>query len=410
MARVLFSPANKILRKARTIANDCEKAKAKYRKMSNEELSGMTNIFIEKISKGYSLDDIIVDAFCTARETVFRVHGMFAFPVQIMGAAIVHFGDFAELYTGEGKTLVCVIAAYLNALQKKGVHIVTVNEYLAQRDAQFCRESLNPLFISVGCNLAQMPAGKKKEQFMCDITYTTNSELGFDYLRDNMVRRFEDKTMRELNFAIVDEGDSILIDEARTPLIISGQPKTNIALYIQVDKFAKILLPEDYKIDHESNSINLTDTGVVKAQTFFGIDNLFLISNSDLYHKIKNALMANYVFQHGVEYIVKEGEILLVDQFTGRILEGRSYNAGLQQAIQAKEYVKLEPENITVATITYQSLFRLYNKLSGLSGTAFTESDEFLKTYNMVVVKVPTNKTIVRKDLNDYVFSNKVSK
>jgi preprotein translocase subunit SecA len=298
----------------------------------------------------------------------------------------------------------------LNALLKKGVHVVSVNEYLVERDARFCAECLNPLNITVGYNLASFDAGTKKEMFACDITYTTNSELGFDYLRDNMVRNYEDKVIRGLTYAICDEGDSILIDEARTPLIISGQPKQNVSMYIEVDRFAKTLVKEDYKRDYETNSISLSDTGVIKAQNYFKFDNIYNIENSDIVHKIKNALMANYVFQAEVEYIVREDEILLIDQFTGRIMEGRSYNAGLQQAIQAKEYVKIEPENVIVATITYQSLFRLYKKLSACSGTAFTESEEFLKTYNMVVVNVPTNKPIVRKDLNDFVFDNKYSK
>jgi preprotein translocase subunit SecA len=314
------------------------------------------------------------------------------------------------MYTGEGKTLTIVIVSYLNALLKKGVHIVTVNEYLVQRDAKFCAEALNPLNITVGYNIASLEADQKRNMFACDITYTTNAELGFDYLRDNMVRRYEDKVVRELYFAIVDEGDSILIDEARTPLIISGQPKVDVSMYAAVDAFVKKLIPEDYKIDQESKSITLTDTGVVKANEHYKVKNLFAIENSELVHKIKNALMANYVFQVGVEYIVKDNEIFLVDQFTGRILEGRSYSAGLQQAIQAKEYVKIEPENVTVATITYQSFFRLYRKLAGVSGTAATEAEEFLKIYNMVVVPVPTNKPVIRKDYNDYIFANKISK
>jgi preprotein translocase subunit SecA len=246
--------------------------------------------------------------------------------------------------------------------------------------------------------------------FNCDITYTTNSELGFDYLRDNMVRRYEDKVMRGLNFAIVDEADSILIDEARTPLIISGQPKRDVSMYIEVDKFVKTLKPADYKSDPETNSIMLTDSGIKKAEEHYKLRNLYDIENSDLVHKIKNALMANYIFENGVEYIVRDEKIALVDQFTGRILEGRSYNAGLHQAIQAKELVKIEPENVIVATITYQSFFRLYRKLSGVSGTAATEAEEFMKIYNMVVVPIPTNRTVVRKDMNDFVFNNKASK
>jgi preprotein translocase subunit SecA len=306
--------------------------------------------------------------------------------------------------------LVCVLAAYVDALSKRGLHIVSVNEYLVQRDAKFCAECLNPLGITVGYNLSSFDSDTKRKMYAMDITYTTNSELGFDYLRDNMVRAYSEKVIRELNFAICDEGDSILIDEARTPLIISGQPKQNISLYVDADRFVKMLNSNDYKRDHEANSIVLTDSGVEKAQSHFRLQNFYNIENSELVHKIKNSLMANFVFQSGVEYVVREDEILLVDQFTGRIMEGRSYNAGLQQAIQAKENVKIEPENITVATITYQSFFRLYSKLSGCSGTAFTESEEFMKIYNMLVVNIPTNKPIARKDQTDYVFSNKVSK
>jgi preprotein translocase subunit SecA len=406
----IFAPYRKLLKQAKIIANKVEALKDEYRNLSNEALSKKTEYFISLINKGQSLDSFIEEAFATVRETVYRVHGIFAYHVQLIGACILHFGDFAELYTGEGKTLVCVIAAYLNALLKKGVHIVTVNEYLAQRDAKFCAECLNPLGITVGYNLASFDANTKRKMYNCDITYTTNSELGFDYLRDNMVHNIEDKTIRGLHYAIVDEGDSVLIDEARTPLIISGQPKRDTSSYALADKFAKTLTPDDYKSDPETNSIFLNESGVAKAEKYFNLKNYHSIDNSDLIHKIRNALMANYIFKLGVQYIVREDEILLVDQFTGRILEGRSYNAGLQQAIQAKEYVKIEPENITVATITYQSFFRLYKKLSGCSGTAFTEDEEFMKIYNMIVVPVPTNKPIVRKDHNDYVFDNKPTK
>jgi preprotein translocase subunit SecA len=378
--------------------------------MGNDELSGMTDIFLQRIANGESLDTMMPEVFATARETIYRVHKLFAYKTQLIGAAVVHYGDFAELYTGEGKTLVCVITAYLNSLLKKGVHIVTVNEYLAQRDAKFCAECLNPLKITVGYNISSLNVEQKRKMFACDITYTTNSELGFDYLRDNMVKRYEDKVIRELNFAIIDEGDSILIDEARTPLIISGQPKQDIANYIEADKFVKTLVESDYKIDPESNSAALTEDGISKAQKHFKIKNIFDIEYSDLFHKIKNSLVANFVFMNEVEYIIRDEKIVLIDHFTGRILEGRSYNAGLQQAIQAKEYVKIEPENVIVATITYQSFFRLYKKLAGLSGTAFTESEEFLKIYNMVVVKIPTYKPVIRKDLMDYVFNNKTSK
>jgi preprotein translocase subunit SecA len=406
----IFAPYRRLLKRARKIANQTEALKDKYRKMSNHDLSSMTNHFLSELKNGKTLDDIMPEAFAVAREACYRVHKIFAYKVQIVGAAIVQFGDFAEMYTGEGKTLTLVIVSYLNALLKQGVHIVTVNEYLVQRDAKFCAQALNPLNITVGYNIASLSQEQKRSMFACDITYTTNSELGFDYLRDNMVSNFEDKVIRNLNFAIVDEGDSILIDEARTPLIISGQPKRDVSMYIEVDHFVKSLKPEDYKTDPETNSITLTNEGIKKAESRYRLKNLYAIENSDLIHKIKNALMANYVFELGVEYIVRDDKILLVDQFTGRILEGRSYNAGLHQAIQAKEYVKIEPENVVVATITYQSFFRLYRKLAGVSGTAMTEAEEFIKIYNMIVVPIPTNKPNIRKDHNDYVFANKISK
>lgn len=406
----IFAPRKRILKKAKLLATKVESYIDHFRKMPNQQLSNMTNVFIKRLEKGETLDDILPEAFAVAREAIYRVTGMFAFKVQIIGAIVAHQGDFAEMYTGEGKTLTVVIVSYLNALSKQGVHVITVNEYLVERDARFCAQCLNPLGITVGYNLASFRSDEKKKMYACDITYTTNSELGFDYLRDNMVRKYEEKVIRGLNFAIIDEADSVLIDEARTPLIISGQPKKDVSMYVEVDEFVKTLSKNDYKIEPESNSISLTDSGVVKANEHYHIKNLFDFANSELLHKIKNAMTANFVFQNGVEYVVKENKILLVDHFTGRILEGRSYNAGLQQAIQAKEYVKIEPENVTVATITYQSFFRLYKKICGLSGTALTEEEEFLKIYNMVVVPIPTNKPVIRKDLNDYVFSNKPSK
>ena len=406
----IFSPSRKVLKKARKLADHIDSMGPEFRRKSNAELSAMTPYLIDKLKKGHSLDDILPEAFATIREAIYRVHGLYAFKVQLIGAIVAHEGDFAEMYTGEGKTLVIVLVAYLNALLKRGVHIVTVNEYLVQRDAQFCAQCVNPLGLTVGYNLADFEANEKRKMFACDITYTTNSELGFDYLRDNMVQRYEDKVIRDLNFAIIDEADSVLIDEARTPLIISGQPKEDVSGYIEADKFVRTLKPEDYKVDMETHTINLTQTGVFKAQERFKVANIFNFGNSDLYHKIKNALMANFVFREGVEYIVREDKIALVDQSTGRIMEGRSYNAGLHQAIQAKEMVEIEPENVTVATITYQSFFRLYKKLAGVSGTAATEAEEFLKIYNMLVVTIPTNRPVIRKDNNDFIFANKVSK
>lgn len=405
-----ISPRRRLLWKANRIAKQIDLLKPVYRKMTNEELSNQTNIFLDQLKAGKTLEDILPNAFAVAREAIYRVHGLFAFHVQIIGAIIANNGDFVEMYTGEGKTLTVVIVAYLNALSKKGVHIVTVNEYLVKRDAQFCAQCLNPLGITVGYNLTSMDQNEKRKMFSFDITYTTNAELGFDYLRDNMVTDYNQKVLRELHYAIIDEADSILIDESRTPLIISGQPKHDQFFYLSIDKCVKTLSKEDYMIDRESQTISLTESGVDKVQKNLKIKKLYIFENSELIHKIKNSLIANYLFEYGVQYIVKDNKIKLIDHFTGRILEGRSYNAGLQQAIQAKENLPIDPENNIVATITYQSFFRLYHKLSGFSGTALTAAEELLNNYNMVVVPIPTNKKIIRKDLNDYIFETKAAK
>jgi len=406
----IFTPRGRELRAAYKIAKQVDDLKEKYRQMSNEELSSRTDFFLSELKRGISIDELLPEAMATARESIFRVHGLYAFMVQIVGAIVIHKGNLAEMYTGEGKTLTIVLCAYVNALLKKGVHVVTVNEYLVQRDAEWCAQALNPLGITVGYNISDMESETKQHMFACDITYTTNSELGFDYLRDNMVKEYSEKVIRGLHMAIIDEVDSVLIDESRTPLIISGQPKQDVSLYIEVDTFTKTLTEKDYVIDYETNTIALTNEGVEKAQKYFKVKNLYNIENSDLVHKIRNALMANFVFRYGVEYIVRDNKILLVDHFTGRILEGRSYNAGLHQAIQAKEMVKIEPENVIIATITYQAFFRLYEKLSGVTGTALTEAEEFIKIYNMIVVPVPTNKKVIRKDLQDYIFETKTAK
>ncbi|MDE5841393.1 MAG: preprotein translocase subunit SecA, partial [Malacoplasma sp.] len=399
---------SKILVKAKLIAQQVENNVEEYQSLSVEDLKIRTDYLIDGLSKNkFTLDDIVVDAFSIAREIIFREYGMLAYQVQMMGAYIVHCGDFAEMYTGEGKSLTLLLVAFLNALSKRGVHIVTVNEYLVERDAKFAEKAFEKLGITVGYNTSKLSKEVKREMFAKDITYTTNSELGFDYLKDNMVRSIEEKVIRELFFVIVDEADSVLIDEARTPLIISGQPKEDFSLYVEIDTFVSELVKDDYKIDDESNTIFLTDSGVEKAEKFFKLDNLYSVENAEVVHKITNALVAHYIFANGKEYLVKDDKIYLVDQFTGRVLEGRSYNAGLQQAIQAKEKVRIEPENVVMATITYQSFFRLYEKLSGVSGTAMTEAEEFLKIYNMVVVRIPTNKPVIRIDKPDYIFGTK---
>lgn len=399
---------SKILVKAKVIAEQVEMNREEYSKLSISDLKIRTDYLVNGIQENkFGIDDIVVDAFSIAREIIFRVYGMLAYPVQIMGAYVAHCGDFAEMYTGEGKTVTIMLVSFLNALAKRGVHVVTVNEYLVQRDAEIASKAFEPLGITVGYNTSQLSKEVKKEMFSRDITYTTNSELGFDYLRDNMVRSISEKVIRELFFVIVDEGDSVLIDEARTPLIISGMPKEDYSLYLDVDKVVSSLKPEDYFIDLESNTISLTDTGTQKVESFFNLKNLYSVESSEIVHKVTNALVAHYVFANGREYIVKDNKIYLVDQFTGRVLEGRSYNAGLQQAIQAKERVQIEPENVVMATITYQSFFRLYKRLSAFSGTAMTEAEEFLKIYNMVVVRIPTNKPIIRIDKPDYIFGTK---
>lgn len=410
------NPASRILKKAANIADKVLAREEEYHKYSIDELKSQTLELIERLDTNLvTLDDILIEALCIVREAFYQIYNMLAFRVQIIGAVVVYMGDFAEMMTGEGKTLTLVLASYVEALNKKGVHIVSVNEYLVQRDAEFSAGVLNPLGLTVGYIKAAMNSNEKRMNYACDVTYCSNSELGFDYLRDNMVTNYQEKVQRSLNFAIVDEADSILIDEARTPLIISGSPSSNILDYIQVDAFVKTLNEDDYTIDHESYSVTLTDSGSEKAQHYFRTDNIYDVENSDLVHKILNALKAVYIFSNGKEYIVRanaqgEEEIVLVDQFTGRIMEGRSYSAGLQQALQAKEYLTIKPENITIATITYQSLFRLYSKLSGVSGTAATESEELLNIYNMVVVKIPTNRPIQRIDQSDYIFGDKKTK
>lgn len=410
------NPASRILKKADSIAEKVLVRENEFRSLSMDELKARTQTFVDNVvNNKTTLDDILVEALCVIREAFYKTYNMLAYKVQLIGAIVVYLGDFAEMMTGEGKTLTLVLASYVAALTKKGVHIVSVNEYLVQRDAEFSAGVLNQLGLTVGYIKAAMNANEKRVNYGCDVTYCSNSELGFDYLRDNMVMDYNDKVQRSLNFAIVDEADSILIDEARTPLIISGSPSSDIMDYIHVDSFVKTLQEDDYLIDQESYSVTLTDSGSEKAEDFFRTDNIYDVENSDLVHKILNALKAVYLFSNGKEYIVRpnaqgEEEIVLVDQFTGRIMEGRSYSAGLQQALQAKEYLSIKPENITIATITYQSLFRLYSRLAGVSGTAATESEELLNIYNMVVVKIPTNRPIQRIDQSDYIFGDKKTK
>ncbi|MCL6428872.1 Protein translocase subunit SecA [Spiroplasma sp. JKS002669] len=396
---------SKILRKIRKQVKEIIALESEMKHLSDSQLTVKTEEFRQRLMKDETLDDILVEAFAVAREASRRVTGLHPYPVQLIGGIVLHNGDVAEMKTGEGKTLTAVMPIYLNALSGKGVHIITVNEYLAQRDAESNQPIFDFLGITIGVNLREYTPYLKREAYNKDITYTTNAELGFDYLRDNMVRSFADKVQRPLNFAIIDEADSVLIDEARTPLIISGGAKNRTPLYQATDAFAKSLVPNDYKIDWESKQIALTASGVRKAQNYFKLKNLFDIENSELFHHISNALRANYIFKLDVEYVVRDGEIVLVDQFTGRLMAGRVYSDGLHQAIQAKEKVNIQQETTTVATITYQNFFRLYNKLSGMTGTAKTEEEEFVKIYNMRVISIPTNKPIIREDKPDFVFA-----
>ena len=379
--------------------------------LSDEELKAKTTEFKERLKNGETLDDIMCEAFAVAREAARRVIGEYPYFCQLEGAYVLHKGDIAEMKTGEGKTLTSVMAVYLNALTGKGVHVITVNEYLAQRDCEWMGEIHRFLGLTVGLNLRQLTPAQKRQAYNCDITYTTNSEVGFDYLRDNMVTRIEDRVLRELNVAFVDEVDSILIDESRTPLIISGGMKQTANLYIKADRFVKGLKKdEDFEFDIKARNAYITEEGVRKAEKAFGVENLYAIENTNLVHHINQALKANYVMRRDVEYVVEEDEIVLVDQNTGRKMPGREYNDGLHQAIQAKEGIKILDETVTLATITYQNFFRLYNKLAGMTGTAKTEEEEFLAIYNMRVVEIPTNRPIARIDYPDLIFSTKKAK
>ena len=382
-----------------------------YSKLTDTELQSKTEEFKERVANGETLDDILVEAFATAREAAFRVIGEKPFYVQLLGACAIHFGNIAEMKTGEGKTLTSVLPAYLNALDGKGVHIITVNEYLAGRDAEWMGGIHRFLGLTVGVNTREMSPEEKQEAYACDILYSTNNEIGFDYLRDNMVVRKEDRVQRPLNFAIVDEVDSVLIDEARTPLIISGGEMKNANLYQQADRFAKSISEgKEFTYDEKTKSVNMNDLGAEKAEKMFNINNLYDLENATLLHFINQALRANYAMKLDVDYVVQDGEIVIVDPFTGRLMKGRAYSDGLHQAIEAKEGVTINEETKTLATITFQNLFRMYNKLSGMTGTAKTEEEEFRNIYNMYVIEIPTNKPVIRVDAPDLVYASKEAK
>lgn len=400
----LFSGEKKILAKLEKIANEVDAFSDAMKALSDEELKAKTEEFKERYNNGETLDALRAEAFAVAREASRRVIGEYPYLVQIMGAAAMHEGDIAEMKTGEGKTLTAVMCVYLNALAGKGVHVITVNEYLAGRDAEWMGEIYRFLGLSVGVNMRSMNPRQKRESYACDITYTTNSELGFDYLRDNMVTDVKERVQRPLYMAVVDEVDSILIDESRTPLIISGGKKQTANLYMQADQFVKKLRDDEYEIDEKTRQIQLTEAGVTSAERKFKIKNLYDIEHTQLVHHIQQALKANFIMLKDVEYVVQEDEIVIVDQFTGRTMPGRAYSDGLHQAIEAKEGVKIKEETSTLATITYQNFFRLYEKLAGMTGTAKTEEEEFLEIYNMRVIEIPTNRPVARQDYPDAIY------
>ncbi len=384
----------------------------RFAAMTDDELRGMTEQFKKRYSENFeTLEDLLPEAFAVVREAGKRILNMQHFKVQIMGGIALHQGRIAEMRTGEGKTLVATLPAYLNALTGKGVHIVTVNDYLARRDAEWMGKIHRFLGLTVGVAVSGMRPDAKRDAYNCDITYGTNNELGFDYLRDNMVTRKQDMVQRDLAFAIIDEVDSILIDEARTPLIISGRGGKSSEMYSRANRFARRLVRDaDYEIDEKKRAINLTEQGIERAETYFEVENLADIENTELYHYINNALKANFIMHRDQDYIVNDGEVVIVDEFTGRLMIGRRYNDGLHQAIEAKENVRIQSENKTLATITFQNYFRLYDKLSGMTGTAKTEENEFRSIYKLDVVTIPTNVPPKRVDEDDLLFTTAAGK
>ena len=402
----IFNENDRRVKKLKKMADKVEALAPKYKAMDDAELIAQTDKLKARLSGGETLDDILFDAYAVVREAGERVLGMRHFYVQLVGGIALHQGRIAEMATGEGKTLVATLPAYLNALAGKGVHVVTVNDYLATRDAAWMGKLYKFLGLSVGVVVPGMNPEQKRAAYNCDITYCTNNELGFDFLRDNMVVRKVDKVQRELHFAIIDEVDSILIDEARTPLIISGRGGKSSEMYKSADNFARQCREgEDFTIEEKEKAIMLTDDGVAKAERFFHINNLTDLDNTDLYHHIQQALKAHFMMKRDKDYIVNDGEVLIVDEFTGRIMIGRRYNEGLHQAIEAKEHVVIRSENKTLATITFQNFFRMYTKLSGMTGTAKTEEEEFQGIYALDVVTIPSNKPSQRKDEHDQIYT-----
>ena len=407
----LFDNEYRELYRFRTIADKIEALDEEMSKLSDKKLSGYTDTFKKRLGEGETLEDILVEAFAVAREAAYRCVGMKPFYCQLLGGLAIHYGNIAEMKTGEGKTLTCVLPAYLNALTGNGVHIVTVNEFLSTRDSEWMGSIFKFLGLTVGLNLRELSHKEKQEAYACDILYSTNNELGFDYLRDNMVVKKEKRVQRPLNFCIVDEVDSILIDEARTPLIISGGVMQSQNLYMDADRFVKSLNEnEDYIMDEKTKAVSLTDEGSRKAEERFHLNNLYDISNTALVHHINQSLKANYAMTIDVDYVVEDGKVVIVDQFTGRLMKGRAFSEGLHQAIEAKEGVKIQQETKTLATITFQNYFRMYNKLAGMTGTAKTEEEEFRNIYNMFVIQIPTNKPVAREDATDLLYPDKNGK
>ncbi len=408
--RKLIDSEYKELKKFEKIADQIIEKESVMAALTDEELKNKTKEFKERLANGETLNDLVVDAFATVREVDSRILGEKPYYVQILGGLAIHYGNIAEMKTGEGKTLTETMPAYLNALDGKGVHIITVNEFLAKRDSEWMGNIFRFLGLTVGLNMREMSPKEKQEAYNCDILYSTNNEIGFDYLRDNMVVKKEDRVQRALNFCIVDEVDSILIDEARTPLIISGGKQNSKNLYIDADKAVKALEEDEYLIDNKTKNVSITEKGAEHLEKIFRLENLYDFGNSALVHHVNNALKANYGFKKDVDYVVDNGSVVIVDQFTGRLMQGRQFSEGLHQAIEAKENVKINEETQTMATITFQNLFRMYSKLSGMTGTAKTEEEEFRNIYNMYVIRIPTNKPVVREDLADLVYSTESGK
>ena len=402
----LFDYETKELKKINKLADQVDALDEDMKKIKDVEFKAKTEEFKKRLQNGETLDDILVETIALAREACFRAIGEKPFRVQVIGGIAIHRGNIAEMKTGEGKTLTTVLPAYLNALEGKGVHVITTNEYLSTRNAEWMRPIYDLLGVTVGINTRDKSPKEKREAYDADITYTTNNELGFDYLRDNMVVHKENRTQRGLNFAIIDEVDSILIDEARTPLIISGGVAKSANVYKEADRVAKNLTIDDYVVDEKTKKVTLTEEGVHHAEEMLHLDNLYDIKNSVMVHNLDKALAANYAFKRDVDYVVENDQVIIVDTFTGRLMHGRQFSEGLHQALEAKEGVKINEETKTLATITFQNLFRMYNKLAGMTGTAKTEEEEFQNIYNTYVVCIPTNKPVIRDDQVDLIYSS----